>query len=166
MALVENKSRYNVIIPSSSPGGQQHSIPPNATGHVPDDDWEAYRLRDKPLLIKRGYLVEIEPPEWGRVRSLGAPFLLLWLWTSGRRTAFIIALAVAIVAYLPGVPRWPALKRVLSGARYYRSSSLRWCAPLATAAEVARGAAPPTLPPPTAPLATVGRSLQLASQSA
>ena len=24
--------------------------------------------------------------------SLGAPFLLLWLWTSGRRTAFTVAL--------------------------------------------------------------------------
>jgi len=27
---------------------------------VPDDDWEAYSLRDNPLLIKRGYLVETD----------------------------------------------------------------------------------------------------------
>lgn len=60
MRLIENKSRYNVIIPSCTPGGQQHSIPPNATGQVPDEDWEAYSTRDNPLLIKRGYLVETD----------------------------------------------------------------------------------------------------------
>ena len=77
--------------------------------------------------------------------SLGAPLLLCYLWSRGHRMAFTLALALAIVAYLPGVPRWPALKRCLSVARYYRSASLRWCAPLATAEQVARGDAPPTV---------------------
>ena len=77
--------------------------------------------------------------------SLGAPFILCYLWVAGHTRAFAAALGAALLAYAPGVPRVPALKRFLSVARYYRSASLRWCAAPATAAAVARGDAAPTV---------------------
>ena len=62
MALIQNRSEYNVLVPTIEPGGKPHSIAPQSTADIPDEDWESYATRPNPLLIRAGYLHETDRP--------------------------------------------------------------------------------------------------------